>query len=68
MAPMAEKLHQMLEKSKDDGQLKSIANKRHITSFLINFIVFNKTLNFSDDDINEIIRITNGLLYTNILM
>ena len=32
MVPMADKLNKMLEKSKDDGQLKSIANKRHITS------------------------------------
>ena len=32
MVPMADKLSKMLEKSKDDGQLKSITTKRHITS------------------------------------
>lgn len=32
MVDMADKLKKMFEKSKDDGQLKSIANKRHITS------------------------------------
>lgn len=34
MVNMADKLKKMIEKSKDDGQLKSIANKRHISSFL----------------------------------
>ena len=43
MVPMAEKLNKMLEKSKDDGQLKSIANKKHITSqFVLQFyFIFN---------------------------
>lgn len=37
MVDMADKLKKMFEKSKDDGQLKSIANKRHITSKMNDF-------------------------------
>lgn len=32
MAPMADKLNTMLEKSKDDAQLNSVTAKRHISS------------------------------------
>jgi len=70
MVPMADKLSKMLEKSKDDGQLKSIANKRHITSKKIYFLSINLQFISKDDDINEIVRITNGFFfqYNNVFM
>ena len=34
MVPMAEKLNKMLEKSKEDIELKAIANKRPISSII----------------------------------